>query len=311
MRSYSAAEFDLPSILNLKGQTTISVCIPALNEAATIGKVVEVVAGLAAHGAIDEFLVIDSGSEDRTAEIATAAGATVIHDREVLASMPPASGKGEAMWKGLLVASGDIVCWVDADIANFHGGFVMGLSGPLLADPLTQFVKSYYRRPLIRESSDPLIGEGGRVTELTAKPLLRLLFPELAALRQPISGEYAARRELVESIPFETGYGVDIGILIDVWRHVGADAITEVDLDVRFHRNRPLDELGSMADQVAAAILRRAGIAAPFTERPPISSIDSATRAGLRTATRAGLTAATRAGLTTATRADLRVDGEV
>jgi glucosyl-3-phosphoglycerate synthase len=250
--------------------------VPALNEAPTIGPVVEVLAQLRSCGLVDEVIVIDSGSSDRTREIASDRGASVVVDYEIMPELGPAKGKGEAMYKGLAVSKGDLVVWVDADVSDFDERFVVGLVGPLLVDPSIVFVKAFYARPLKAEmvgtegqslpvgltgegsaSSGHVVGEGGRVTELTARPLLACLFPAVAQVTQPLSGEYAARRWLVEAIPFDTGYGVDVGILIDAVRVVGTDRIAECDLEVRHHRNRSLRELAPMAAEVAYAVLRR------------------------------------------------------
>jgi glucosyl-3-phosphoglycerate synthase len=174
---------------------------------------------------------------------------------DVLAECGPGQGKGNAMWKSLHVTTGDVVCWVDADIRNFAAHFVTGLLGPLLTDPETAFVKGYYRRPLHGEPTG-----GGRVTELMARPLLSVLFPELAGFIQPLGGEYAGRRSVLEQVPFVEGWGVEIGLLVDIVRRVGLGATAQVDLGVREHRNRPLDELGGQATAILLTALRRAGL---------------------------------------------------
>ncbi len=218
-------------------------------------------------------------------------------DYEILPALGPAQGKGEAIFKGTAVATGQIICWLDADVTNFSDRFVLGLVGPLLCDQSLCFVKGFYERPLSQGKGSPptdpvdtpasatanlapgsaggwdsiagstldasasgrktMIGEGGRVTELTARPLLAHFFPELAVVSQPLSGEYAARRWVFEQISLDTGYGVDVGILIDVFLMVGAEQMAECDLEIRHHRNRPLKELGPMAAEVSYAILRR------------------------------------------------------
>lgn len=282
MISHSHLDYPLPRVLELKAASTVSVCIPARDEEATIGKVVESVAGLCSAGAVDEVLVVDSGSTDRTGATAEAAGARVVRDSEILPELGPAAGKGEALYKGLAATEGEIICWVDADVTNFSEHFVLGLVGPLLEFEEIAFEKAFYRRPLVAEGSgdtSALTGEsgGGRVTELTARPLLAIFFPELAKMRQPISGEYAARRALLESLPFDLGYGVDVGLLIDASRIAGEEAIAECDIDIRFHRNRPLLQLAEMANEVSVAILRRAGISIDRIDlppqRPPLESV--------------------------------------
>jgi glucosyl-3-phosphoglycerate synthase len=261
----------LSDLLSRKGPTTISACVPALNEEPTIGAVTETLVALRDAGLVDEVLVIDSGSTDRTREVATDAGAQVVLDYEVLPELGSARGKGEAIFKGIAASSGEVICWLDADVTDFSDRFVLGLVGPLLYDPSITFVKAYYKRPLMNDRTHSeisfgsnnstyagsLIGEGGRVTELTARPLLAHLFPALSKVVQPLSGEYAGRRWLFEDIPLDTGYGVDVGILIDVFQMTGTEQMAECDLEIRHHRNRPLRELAPMAAEVSYAILRR------------------------------------------------------
>jgi glucosyl-3-phosphoglycerate synthase len=236
---------------------TVSVCLPARDEEATVGRVVAAVrrALIERLPLVDEIIVIDDGSSDATAAAARAAGAYVVASEEVLTHLPPGSGKGNAMWKSLYVAEGDLLCWVDADIRNFRAHFVTRLLAPLLNDPGVGMVKGYYRRPLYGEPSG-----GGRVTELMARPVLSYLFPMLTRFVQPLSGEYAARRSLVETVPFVEGWGVEIGLLLDVVFRFGVQSVTQVDLGVREHRNRPLDELGPQALAILATALRRAGL---------------------------------------------------
>ena len=262
MRSFHHSEFP-----EVRG----SVCIPTVNEAATIGRIVEAIVG-----EVDQVVVVD-GSTDDTARIAAAAGAEVYAQSELLPQMGPVLGKGDAMWRALTVLTGDVVCFVDGDSEDFGPHFVRGLLGPL-ADPSIQYVKGFYRRPFRGEPEG-----GGRVTELTAKPLLRLFYPELAAFHQPLAGEIAARRSLLERLPWTTGYGVEIGQLIDVYRAVGIDAMAQVDLDTRVNAHQPLSALGSMATAVAGAVaeqLRREGRldAEPSAavERPPLASLRAA-----------------------------------
>ncbi|MCB0978549.1 MAG: glucosyl-3-phosphoglycerate synthase, partial [Acidimicrobiales bacterium] len=202
----------------------------------------------------DEIVVVDDHSTDDTAAVAAAAGATVVDAAQLLTDHGTGHGKGEALWKSLHASTGDVVVWIDADIEDFDPYFVVGLLGPLLTDPSISFVKGHYRRPELDG-----VG-GGRVTELTARPLLSQLFPGLAEIAQPLAGEYAGRRSLLERLPFVVGYGVDVALLIDAWTLAGADAVAQADLGVRRHRNRPLSELGPQALAVSQAILDRAGI---------------------------------------------------
>jgi glucosyl-3-phosphoglycerate synthase len=239
------------------GGHTISVCIPAYNEEPTIAHIVGTVRRelIERTPLVDELIVVDDGSTDATAEVAADLGARVVTAAEVLPDQPSGTGKGNALWKSLFASTGDIVCWVDADIRNFGAHFVTGLVEPLVCDPDVSFAKGYYRRPL-HSSADG----GGRVTELVARPLISRLFPKLAHIVQPLGGEYAGRRELLETIPFVEGWGVELGMLVDVAERVGRSGIAQVDLGVREHRNRPLDELGGPALAVMVTGLRRAGL---------------------------------------------------
>ncbi len=258
-RSYRAGHFTASDLVEGRGTTTVSVCLPARNEAATVGDVVTSLrkALVVDVALVDEVVVVDDHSTDGTALVAAEAGARVVDAREVLAHHGPGHGKGEAMWKSLHESTGDVVAWVDADIVDFDPSFVVGLLGPLLTDPDIDFVKGHYARP----ENDGL--GGGRVTELVARPLLSQFFPDLAHVAQPLSGEYAGRRRLLERLPFVAGYGVDVAILIDAARQVGVERLAQVDLGIRNHRNRTLDELGPMALAVSQAILDRAGVRPP------------------------------------------------
>jgi glucosyl-3-phosphoglycerate synthase len=236
--------------------TTISVCLPTLNEAATIGEIVRVLreALIERVPLIDELVVMDAASTDATARIAAAEGATVVQERDVLPETGPGAGKGEGLWKSLDACSGGLICWVDTDIVNIHPRFVTGLVGPLLTDPPVGYVKGFYQRPLADGDELRPTG-GGRVTELLARPLLNAFWPALAGLVQPLSGEFAGRRELLERIPFCSGYGVELGLLVDVMREAGIDAIAQVDLDTRVHRNQDLPSLSRMSFGVLQAAL--------------------------------------------------------
>jgi len=237
--------------------TTISVCLPARNEEATVGAIVaNVRRNLVDHAPlVDEVVVMDDGSEDATAEAAAWEGARVFAVEDVLPDLPRGSGKGNALWKSLHVCEGDVVVWLDADVRNFGPHFVTRLVDPLLTDARIGFVKGFYRRPLHGEATG-----GGRVTELMARPLISSLFPHLAGFVQPLSGEYAGRRSLLETVPFVEGWGVEIGLLIDLVANFGIDAIAQADLDVREHRNRTLEDLGPQAMAILVTGLRRAGV---------------------------------------------------
>ncbi|BAU95493.1 glucosyl-3-phosphoglycerate synthase [Corynebacterium suranareeae] len=234
--------------------------IPALNEAPTVAKVVE--AALADEPL--EVLVIDADSTDATASQAAGAGATVLNWREIIDS-EPIPGKGESLWRGVAAARGDIVVFVDADLTSFRPGMVKKLVAPFRNDDI-HLVKADY----VRTFGDHTTG-GGRVTELTAKPLLRLLFPELSHIRQPLGGEYAIRRSTALGLPFVAGYGVEVGLLIDVSRQFGTSSIAQVDLGSRSHNHQSLEALGSMADIVASTILQRHGHDLPVVQREPLA----------------------------------------
>ncbi|MEU9590274.1 glucosyl-3-phosphoglycerate synthase [Streptomyces sp. NPDC048193] len=252
-RSWSVADRTLPQIMAAKHATgqSVSVVLPALDEEATVGDIVAVIRRelMLRVPLVDELVVVDSGSTDRTAAVAAAAGARVVPRDEILPRIPAAPGKGEVLWRSLLVTGGDIVCFVDADLREFSADFVSGIVGPLLTDPEVHLVKAMYDRPL-----DAAPGEGGRVTELMARPLLNLHWPRLAGFVQPLGGEYAARRSLLERLPFPVGYGVELGMLVDSLHLVGLDALAQVDVGVRRHRHQDGRALGRMS----AAIYRTA-----------------------------------------------------
>ncbi|MGH4029552.1 glucosyl-3-phosphoglycerate synthase [Actinomycetota bacterium Odt1-20B] len=252
-RSWSVADRPLDELLAAKRAcgTTVSVVLPALDEEETVGDIVAEIRRELIEKAplVDDLVVIDSGSADGTAKVAREAGARVIHRDEVLPRIPVVPGKGEVLWRSLLVTSGDIVCFVDADLKEFSADFVSGIVGPLLTDPDVEFVKAMYDRPLGGSA-----GQGGRVTELMARPLLNFHWPRLAGFVQPLGGEYAARRSLLERLPFPVGYGVELGLLVDALHTVGLDALAQVDVGVRRHRHQDGQALGRMA----AAIYRTA-----------------------------------------------------
>jgi glucosyl-3-phosphoglycerate synthase len=248
---------DVDALVALKKARRVSVCIPTLNEAETIGPIVSIIRdSLARRGLVDEILVIDSSSTDATRELAAAAGAAVHLACEILPDQTGYRGKGENLWKALHVSSGDIICYVDGDISNFHPGFITGLVGPLLTDPAIDYVKAFYERPLAYGDESHSTG-GGRVSEILIRPLISLFYPELGGILQPLSGEYAARRETLESLAFPVGYGVEMAHLIDLARAGKIDSIAQTDLVKRIHRNRDDDELGSMAFAILRVVLRR------------------------------------------------------
>ena len=241
----------------LRSGLSISVCLPARNEEATIGHIVGTIRRelIEASPFVREIVVIDDASTDATAAAARDEGATVLSEASILASQGPGRGKGNALWKSLYACEGDIICWVDADIRNFGSHFVTRLVEPLLLDSSKVFSKEFYRRPLHGEPTG-----GGRVTELMARPLLSHLFPQLADIVQPLSGEYAGRRDALEAVPFVQGWGVEFGLLVDLCERFGRAALAQADLGVRVHRNRPINELGAPALAILVTALRRAGL---------------------------------------------------
>ena len=261
MQRFHHSQFaDFPRLTELKQSSgqRISVCIPTLNEAETIGEIVSTLRSTLMKnvGLVDEILVIDSGSNDGTRAIAEAAGAKVHLSSEIAAAHGTHLGKGENLWKALHVATGDIICYIDGDISNFHPGFVTGLIGPLLTYPEIDYVKAFYERPLDRGEST-LASSGGRVSEILIRPLLSLFYPELSCVLQPLAGEYAARRPVLESLSFPIGYGVEIAHLIDLASAAKLGNIAQTDLVKRIHRNRDDDELGHMAFAILRVVLRR------------------------------------------------------
>ncbi len=289
VRSHSPHDFPLPMLQESKGDHTISVCIPARNEEATVGTIVGAIhEHYASNGTslVDEILVIDDRSHVQVLVVASAEGALVVQVADVLPSCGPGRGKGNVLWKSVAACTGDLIVWIDADLTSFTPACVTGLVGPMLTDPSVAMVKGYYERPEIGGTG------GGRTTELMARPLLATLFPHLTSVRQPLGGEYAARREILEQVPFSTGYGVETGLLIDIAALVGLERLAQVDLGVRVHRNRPLDELSVQAMEILHVALRRAEVEwqpewshvllrpdlepveALVDERPPLITVD-------------------------------------
>jgi glucosyl-3-phosphoglycerate synthase len=256
-------------------EATVSVCLPARNEVRTIGSIVDALVPLLEGGAIDQLVVVDD-STDGTGDVARSRGAEVYDQSSLCETLGTVCGKGDAMWRALSILHGDVVCYLDADSERFGPHFAVGLAATVALPGPVQFAKAFYRRPFRVNKTTELPTGGGRVTELTARPLLKLCFPELAAVRQPLAGEIAARRDLLERLPFSQGYAVDVGLLIDAWREVGLDGLAQVDLDVRQNRHRPLHELAPMAEAVAASVLKRAQAqergdeVIDWPERPPM-----------------------------------------
>ena len=248
-------DFDPAAVADRKDGRTVAVCLPARDEAATVGTIVETLRRELQEqvALVDELVVVDDHSDDATARVARDAGATVVDARTTLPEITGA-GKGAALWRSLHETASDLVVWVDADITEFSSHFATALIGTLVEHPEVSFVKGAYDRPLVE-------GEGGgRVTELVARPALAMLFPELTVVAQPLAGEYGGRRDLLERLPFVQGYGVDIALLIDAHASVGMGGLAQVDLGVRRHRNRTIGQLGPQAAEVLRATLVRAGV---------------------------------------------------
>ncbi len=259
--TFHADEFsNLKQLMALKEEQgpTISLALPALNEEETVGKVITTVkkALMDDIPLLDEIVLIDSASTDRTRQIAESLGVPVYLHHELLPELGARVGKGEALWKSLLVTKGDIIAWIDTDIINIHPRFIYGIIGPLLLNRSIQLVKGFYRRPL-RMGMKMQASGGGRVTELAARPLLNLFYPELSGIIQPLSGEYAGRREALEKAVFFSGYGVETGLLIDIFEQFGLRAIAQVDLLERIHRNQGLEALSKMSFAIIQTVLRK------------------------------------------------------
>lgn len=255
LATFDHSQFQMEEILPLKREP-VTVCVPTRQTAATIAATARELTALREVGLIDQILVIDAGSADGTATIACKEGAEVFQEAELLPEAGPVEGKGDAMWRALSVATGEIVVYLDGDVKDFGPHYVTGLLGPLLQSPETEFVKGFYRRPLAIEEMEIEDG-GGRVTELSARPLLELLVPELAAFRQPLAGECAARRSLLREIPYSTGYGVEIAMLIDVWRQAGIERMAQVDLGSKRNSHQSLAALAEMSREVIEALAAR------------------------------------------------------
>jgi glucosyl-3-phosphoglycerate synthase len=257
----SLAEIDVDALLTAKrrGGHRISVVLPARDEESTVGVLVRdlVARWVEDVPLVDEVLVVDSNSTDRTAEVAAAAGADVVTAAEVLPSHGDRPGKGEALWKGLAATTGDLVVFMDSDLLGDVSHYVPGLLTPLLTNPRVDYVKGCYTRPLTVDGVHRPAG-GGRVTELTARPLLNALWPELAGFVQPLGGEYAGRRSALEQVPFVSSYGVEVGLLIDLLQVCGLHGLAQVDLGTRTHSHQSDEALGTMAGQIVNTLLARA-----------------------------------------------------
>jgi glycosyltransferase involved in cell wall biosynthesis len=259
--TFHADEFsDLEYLYEIKKnqEVTISLALPALNEQETVGNVIHTVKNELMENVplLDEIVLIDSNSTDQTRAIARKEGVPVYIHQEILPEYAARRGKGEALWKSLYVTKGDIIVWVDTDIVNIHPRFVYGLLGPLLVNPGIDFIKGFYRRPL-KVGEKMQAGGGGRVTELTARPMLNLFFPELSGVVQPLSGEYGGRRSALEQLTFYSGYGVETGLLIDMLEKFGLSSIAQVDLRERIHHNQALESLSKMSFAIIQVVCRK------------------------------------------------------
>lgn len=267
-RTHHHQAFSAEVLREVKADRLVSVILPARDEEATIGPIVTTILDelVDRSGLVDEVLVIDSASTDRTSTVAADCGAQVIDAGDVFSELGPPQGKGDAMWRSLTIAKGDFLVWADADVVDFDTRFVTGVLGPIMCNEKVQLVKGFYERPLRHSDGSTASTGGGRVTELVARPVLSMLFPELAWVIQPLAGEYAMRRDTAEQLRFPTGYGVEIALLLDVAAVYGPDAIAQVDLDHRMHRNRPIEQLGRTAFEVLHAMLSRAAPAAELAD---------------------------------------------
>ena len=255
IRRFHHSEFDAGRLLDRKTEP-VTVVLPAREVADTIGQIVERLRGLGPL--IDQIVVVDAQSEDGSADVAAAAGAEVHQESELMPEFGRALGKGDAMWRALRVARGEIVVYLDSDTRDFSPHFATGMIGPLLCEPDVRFVKGFFRRPYLNPDGSQAPADGGRVTELAARPLLSAFYPELAAFVQPLAGEVAARRSLLERLPFATGYAVETAMLLHARDALGGtDSMAQVDLDVRLNRHQPLRELAPMAYAVLRVILER------------------------------------------------------
>jgi glucosyl-3-phosphoglycerate synthase len=256
VRTFDAHGWTAEAVAAAKGGETISVCIPCKNEESTVGAIVSIIRGELVEevGLVDEIVILNDRSTDATAQVAAAAGAVVVHVDDVAGDLPTGRGKGNVLWSSLLASKGDLVVWCDADLTSFTSDWIAKLVAPLLLDQTVDLVKGLYLRP-----TDIAGQGGGRTTELAARPLLSLLYPDLALLAQPLSGEVAGRRSVLEQLEFVQGWGVEVAVLVDILNLHGANAIAQVDLGVRKHRHRPLVDLSVQAAEIALTLLLRSG----------------------------------------------------
>lgn len=288
LATFDHTEFDRSELISLKRET-VSVCVPTREAATTIEATVRQICELGEAGLVDQVLVIDADSEDGTAAIAGAAGAETVSEADLLTRFGPVRGKGDAMWRALSVAGGELVVYVDGDVRDFGAHYITGLLGPLLHSDRIEFVKGFYRRPLTIDSVEIEDG-GGRVTELAAKPLLEILVPDLAVFRQPLAGECAARRSLLAQTPFATGYGVEIAMLVAVWKRVGLERMAQVGLGSKRNSHQALPQLRAMSREVIEALLAQLATEGDesrlpaadrgFEMRPPLDSLADILTAG-------------------------------
>jgi glucosyl-3-phosphoglycerate synthase len=260
--TFHCSEFsDLSRLVSLKEQKglRISLCLPTLNEEKTIAKEIVIFKSelMSRFPLLDEIVVIDSGSKDKTRDIARDFGADVYRAADILPQLTPYLGKGENLWKALFITQGDIIVYLDADIKNIHHRFAYGLIGPLLVDERLKFTKAFYDRPLAITEDKLRPTGGGRVTELVIRPLFSLFFPELTQILQPLSGEYAGYREIFEQIPFPIGYGVETSMILDIYHRWGLEVMAQVDLERRIHRNQDTKALGKMAFAIIKTFINR------------------------------------------------------
>ncbi len=258
-RTYSSSDFaSKPELEKLKQEkgVSVTVCLPTLNVEETVGEIVSLIREefMERSKLVDQLMVVDGNSGDQTREKAREAGAEVYLQDEILPQAGKSGGKGEALWKSLAVARGEIIIWVDSDVSNFKPHFISGLLGPLLGNEEIVLVKGFYRRPIKQGKRVEKEG-GGRVTEILVRPWLNLFYPQLSMFLQPLSGEYGGRKKVFENLPFFTGYGVEIGLLIEVWREFGLEGLAQVDLGERIHSNKPTVELGKMSFAILQALL--------------------------------------------------------
>ncbi|WP_298180595.1 glucosyl-3-phosphoglycerate synthase [Saccharomonospora sp.] len=273
-RSARATDWTAAELAAVKGERTVTVIIPARDEEQTVGQIVRTIrtALMEETSLVDDVLVVNSRSRDDTARVAAEAGARVVAQDTVLRPLPGMHGKGEALWKGLAATTGDFVVFVDGDLYDFTEWYVIGLLGPLLTDSGVDYVKGFYHRPLVNGSRIDADG-GGRVTELVARPLLNMYWPDLAGFVQPLAGEYAGRREVLESIPFVTHYGVEVAHLIDLLRWRGLESLAQVDLGMRTHRHQNTHALGQMAGQIMLTVMDRLDRSGRLVAKEPPSTL--------------------------------------